>query len=162
VRFLFASALKQSGRKADSLKHVLLLLEDQEAAARERRGQWVYWQRRAGNEIGNQLYEEGDYLNALLVYSSLATLDTNVLWQVPVFYQMGLIYERLQQPQKAAETYGRIVARGKELDPGINPGLRTALEMARWRMDFLGWQTQNDRPGQTNAQADVVPPVARP
>jgi tetratricopeptide (TPR) repeat protein len=161
IRFLLASALKQSGRKADALKQVLLLLEGQQAAAAEPRSRWTYWQRRAGNDIGNQLYEEGDYLNALLVYSALSALDTALPWQLPVYYQMGLIYERLQQPLKASETYGRILAREKELASGSNPALQTVVDMARWRMQFLDWQTQNARPAPTNAQtAAAAAPLA--
>jgi tetratricopeptide (TPR) repeat protein len=158
IRFLLATALRQSGRKADALKHVLLLLEAQQATAAEDRSRWIYWQRRAGNEIGNQLYEEGDYLNALMVYSALAGLDTSSAWQLPVWYQMGLICERLHQPQKAAELYGRVIARQKELDSGASPGLKTVLDMARWRMEVLNWQTQTERSGQTNAQAATLAP----
>ena len=129
--------------------------------AAEPRSRWTYWQRRAGNDIGNQLYEEGDYLNALLVYSALSALDTALPWQLPVYYQMGLIYERLQQPLKASETYGRILAREKELASGSNPALQTVVDMARWRMQFLDWQTQNARPAPTNAQtAAAAAPLA--
>ena len=81
---------------------------------------WVYWRQRAGNDIANQLYLEGDYLNALEVYKHLAELDSGPAWQLPVWYQIGLIYERLRQPDKATETFDAIVARGKILTGPTN------------------------------------------
>lgn len=160
VRFLLAQALKQSGRKAEALKQVLLLLEMQLATAQDPPASWSYWQRRTGNEIGNQLYEEGDYLNALTVYGALAALDSSPAWQLPVWYQMGLIYERLQQPQKAAELYARILARRNEVSSAANPSLGTVLEMARWRKELLEWQ--NRTAASAGSQAPTTASVASP
>lgn len=153
VRFLLAQALKQSGRKAEALKQVLLLLETQLATAQDPPATWSYWQRRTGNEIGNQLYEEGDYINALTVYGALAALDSSPAWQLPVWYQMGLIYERLQQPQKAAEFYAQILARRNEVQSAANPSLGTVLDMARWRKELLDWQNRSATGPGTNAPA---------
>ena len=140
VRFLLATALKQQGQKEEAVQQVLALLKSQQHA--ENRATWVYWQQRAGNEIGNQFYEESNFVNALDVYSALADLDAAPSWQMPVWYQMGIVYERLQQPQKAIELYARIIGREKELTPAAGPGLKTVLEMAKWRASFLGWQAQ--------------------
>src|SRR5206468_1886230 len=63
VRFLLASALKGSGQNRDALQQVLLLLQSQQVSAAENPEQWAYWQQRAGNEIANQMYNEGDYMN---------------------------------------------------------------------------------------------------
>jgi tetratricopeptide (TPR) repeat protein len=76
VRFILASAYKAVGRNSDALKQVLLLLQSQQENARSNPELWVYWQRRAGNEIANQLYKEADYLDALQIYQNLAALDT--------------------------------------------------------------------------------------
>ena len=101
---------------------------------------WAYWQRRAGNEIANQLYKQGDYADALQVYLSLADLDASAGWQAPVWYQAGMAYEQLQQWQKAAEMYTRILDRQKELTAAnTTPALASLLEMARWRKDYIGW-----------------------
>jgi tetratricopeptide (TPR) repeat protein len=141
VRFYLATALKRLGRNNDSLQQVSLLLHDQQAEARAHPETWAYWQQRAGNEIANQLYKEGDYLRALEVYSNLAGLSTNVDWQLPVWYQMGLTYERLQQPVKALSQYSQIIGRQPEVATNAAPNLRTILEMAHWRQQYLGWQT---------------------
>jgi tetratricopeptide (TPR) repeat protein len=102
---------------------------------------WSYWQQRAGNEIANQLYLEGDYLNALDIYNSLAELNTAPAWQLPVWYQVGIIYERLQQPKKASEKYDAIVAREKALTASAEtPNLKTVIELAKWRKEHIQWQ----------------------
>lgn len=159
VRFLLAAALKQQGRTREALQQVLTLLESQQTTGTNRPANWVYWQQRTGNEIANQLYKEGDYLSALEIYRHLADLNPTAAWQLPVWYQTGLVYERLLQPQKATELYDRILAREKELDSAPrSPSLEAVLDMARWRKEHLKWQLKVEAvnasfhtfPGQTN------------
>jgi tetratricopeptide (TPR) repeat protein len=155
VRFLLADSLKKLGRTRDAMKQVLILLESRQSDATNQPGNWIYWQQRTGNEIGNQLYKEGDYVNALDVYRNLAELNPDVAWQLPVWYQIGLVYERLMQPQKASETYDRILARQKELDTARRtPSLDAVLDMARWRKEHLHWQLKVE---QTNARLHGPP-----
>ncbi|MGA2175753.1 MAG: tetratricopeptide repeat protein [Verrucomicrobiota bacterium] len=140
VRFLLASAYKGVGRNQDAMKQVLLLLQSQQENVSKDPEVWVYWQRRAGNQIANQLYREGDYLDALQIYQSLAGLDTSISWRAPVWYQIGLVYEQLQQWQKASDTYSQITACQKDLT-GTNspPSLASLCEMAQWRKDYIAW-----------------------
>jgi len=141
LRFTCASSLKQLGRSAEAFVHVIKLLESQEAAAQTNAESWIYWQQRAGNEIANQLYVEGDYINALQIYEHLASLDNSLAWQLPVQYQLGLIYERLNQTQKATATYAAILTREKEvMAAGAELNLKTIIEMAKFRKDQLAWQ----------------------
>lgn len=145
VRFLLADSLKKLGRAREATQQVLVLLESQQTTATNRPGNWIYWQQRTGNEIANQLYKEGDYLNALDIYKNLALLSDSAAWQVPVWYQMGLVYERLMQPVKAAEFYDKILARQKELDSAKRtPSLEAVLDMARWRKEQLKWQLKTE------------------
>jgi tetratricopeptide (TPR) repeat protein len=140
VRFMVATSLKRQGRSHEALAQVLLLLETQRANALLNPETWAYWQKRAGNEIGNQLYREGDFLGTLQIYERLAGLDDTLEWQLPVWYQIGLVYERLQQPARAGETYTNILRRGSEFASApAPPGLKAILEMARWRRDHLTW-----------------------
>ncbi len=140
VRFFLASSLKKLGRNNDSMKQVLLLLQSQEDNVRKNPEAWTYWQQRAGNEIANQLYKEGDYLSALQIYLTLAELDKSPAWQLPAWYQTALIYEQLQQWQKATDTYLRIMDRQKELtDATSTPSLLSLFEMAKWRKDYIDW-----------------------
>lgn len=143
VRFVLASALKQAGRNNDSLRQVLLLLQAQEITADQNPEVWTYWQKRAGNDIANQLYKEGDYLSTLEIYRHLAELDPSPAWQMPVWYQVGLVYERLRQSGRASEFYAKIIAREGELT-GVNatPSLKDVIIMAKWRKDNLPWFDQ--------------------
>lgn len=151
LRFLLARSYKALGRTRDSLREVVLLMESQLPTASQTNAvALAYWQQRAGNDIGNQLYQEGDLLSALQVYQGLAQLDRSPQWQLPAWYQIGLIYERLKQPAKAAESFALILQRGKELDAATSPALKTVVEMAQWRNDNLTWQAR--------AEAAVPPP----
>ncbi|MGA3181616.1 MAG: hypothetical protein ABSF38_14840 [Verrucomicrobiota bacterium] len=141
VRFMLAAALTRVGRNQDSMKQVLLLLQAEQENVNKEPETWLYWQRRAGNEIANQLYKEGDFLDALQIYLSLADLDQSLAWQFPVWYQTGLDYEQLQQWQMATDTYNRILGRQKELNPtNSTPMLSGIVEMAKWRRDYIAWQ----------------------
>ena len=145
LHFVCASSLKQLGRLGDALRHVLKLVQSQEGTAQSNPENWLYWQQRAGNDIANQLYLEGDYLNALEVYNHLAGLSTDAAWQLPVWYQVGLIYERLLQTRKAVEKFDAILAREKEVAAaGAAPTLKTVIDMARWRKDQITWQGRTE------------------
>jgi tetratricopeptide (TPR) repeat protein len=140
VRFILASTDKAVGHNADALKQVLLLLQSQQDNARTNPDLWAYWQRRAGNEIANELYKEGDYLDALQIYQNLAALDKTTDWQAPALYQVGLVYEQLQQWQKATDTYDQILARRSEMTAtNAAPSLASLCEMAQWRKDYIAW-----------------------
>lgn len=162
VRFLLASALKQLGRNRDALREVLVLLDAQQQNAGKNPEHWIYWQQRAGNEIANQLYREGDYLSALEIYLHLATLNRSPAWQLPVWYQIGLVYERLRQPRKAAETYASIVERQKSLtDQEATPSLVALIDMARWRQDHLAWMEKAES-GLHALRSRSASPLAEP
>ncbi|MGA2751682.1 MAG: tetratricopeptide repeat protein [Verrucomicrobiota bacterium] len=140
VRFLLASAYKGVGRNQDAMKQVLLLLQSQQDNVHKDPDLWVYWQRRAGNEIANQLYKEADYLDALQIYQNLANLDPSPSWQAPVWYQTGLVYEQLQQWQKATDSYSLITARQNEFkSTNSPPSLASICDMAQWRKDYIVW-----------------------
>jgi tetratricopeptide (TPR) repeat protein len=142
VRFHVSLALKKLGRKEEALQQVLALLQEQRQRSSEHPELWTFWQQRAGNEIGNQLYREGDYANALGIYLNLAKLDNRPDWQLPVLYQIGLTYERLSQPEKARQSYQSIM----ELEPGLgtnaSSNFKTMFEMARWRASFVQWHAK--------------------
>jgi tetratricopeptide (TPR) repeat protein len=155
VRFDLASALKGLGRDSESLQQVMTLLQEQNAHAAGHPDDWAYWRQRVGNLIANQFYREGDYPRALDIYTSLAQLDASPQWQLPVWYQIGMTYEHLWQPQKAVEVYNQIVARQTGLGTNAPPSLASIADMARWRIGFIQWQTSaettNHRLADTNA-----------
>jgi len=171
VRFLLALALKRLGRNGESLQQVLSLLQEQKERTKDHPELWAYWQEEAGNEIGNQLYQEGDYVRALSVYLALTKLDRQTAWQLPVGYQIGLTYERLAQPHKALEAYQGVLQHGPELGTNAPPGTQALLEMARWRADFVQWQSKAElaaaesvrstQPAAATPNSSGTPPVIR-
>ncbi len=74
-----------------------------------------------------------------------------------------MIYEQLQQWQKATEVYLRVIDRKKELTGAISsPSLVSLIDMANWRNDYIAWMekaktaNQSFRPGGTNNSAPVA------
>jgi tetratricopeptide (TPR) repeat protein len=140
VRYYFAQALKALGRDTEALEQVLLCLSAQQQKNGNDPAVLTYWQQRVGNEIGNQLYREGDYVHALEIYADLAQLDSSAAWQIPVDYQMGLTYEKLLQPQKATNAYNQILSHEAEVGTNATPGMQAIFDMAQWRINYLKWQ----------------------
>lgn len=139
ARFLLADALKKLGQNPESLKEILELLQSQSDKSKSDPTQWLYWQQRAGNNIANQLYREGDFMSALQIYQKLAEVNSAAEWQMPVWYQIALVYENLKQTEKASEMYDKIVAREKEIKEGSS-SLKTIIEMAAWRKRYIAWE----------------------
>jgi tetratricopeptide (TPR) repeat protein len=158
VRFALAHALKQTNRNSESLQQVLVLLREQKQRTGSNPEVWAYWQQRAGNEIANQLYREGDYARALEVYLDLRQFDPSPAWQIPVSYQIGMTYERLLQLQLAVQTYTNIINSEAALATNASPGLKAVFDMARWRISFIKWQDQAENANRVLAKpqrADV-------
>jgi tetratricopeptide (TPR) repeat protein len=140
VRFLLARIYKELGRNGDASRQVLALLETQQANQKAAPERWAHWRQRAGNDLANQFYRDGDYLNALTIYNAMADISADPEWRLPVLYQTGLIYERLQQTAKAAAVYDQIVAGAQTVDPEtMGPSLKSVFEMAKWRKEHLEW-----------------------
>jgi tetratricopeptide (TPR) repeat protein len=140
VRYYLAQAFKAQGRDDEALEQVILCLKQQKAKSGNDPAVWLYWQQRVGNELANQLYHEGDYVHALEIYVDLAELDSSPNWQIPVYYQMGLTYEKLSQPEKATDTYNKILACETTVGTNATPGMAAVFDMAQWRINFLKWQ----------------------
>lgn len=110
VRFMMAEAFKRLGMQREALEQTLALLNAQQARSGKDPANWAYWQKRTGNKLANELYQQGDYLNALLIYQTLRQLPGGDEWESQALYQIGLIYERLEQPDRATEAYNQILA----------------------------------------------------
>ena len=160
VHFLCATALKEAHRETEALQQVLALLQEQCGRTNCTSQTLAYWQRRAGNSIANQFYQEGEPLKALDIYLRLATLDTAPQWQLPVWYQVGLVFERLAQPAKAIEYYANIISREKEVSGAASSSLKELIEMANWRKEFLGWQLKTERASTDFRASSLGSPLA--
>ena len=52
-----------------------------------------------------------------------------------------MTYEKLQQPQLASQMYSNIISRELTVGTNSSPGLKSVFEMARWRVNFLNWES---------------------
>ena len=159
ARFLYADALRKLGRNREALEQVFALLESRHERTEPGGQAWVYWQQRTGNELANQLYHEGDYVNALQIYRALAASHSSPEWQLPALYQLGLVYERLRQSGKAIEVYEQILSKQSKTGTNlVSPSMTAVLDMAKWRKDFLGWQQRaDDVTRQINSTEPTIP-----
>lgn len=143
VRYHLAQALKGQNRNTEALQQVKIFLKEEHDKTTHDPAVWSYWQQRVGNEIGNELYQEGDYVKALQVYLALAQLDPAPAWQLPVRYQVGVTYEKLLQPALAMEAYHNVLTNAVPLTAtNLSPSLKAVVDMAGWRLNFLEWNAR--------------------
>ena len=168
IRVVLATNLKSLGRDAEAVTQVAALLKqdrnqpglDLEALAR--------WQWRAGNDLGNQLYRQGDYINSLEVYRLLEELGDSPEWKWSIWYQTALVLEKLDQVGRARSTYQRILAERAKAPAGSQQGLDLVADLARWRLESLDWGehaaaafrdlARGPVPGPTASAAGGTPP----
>jgi len=141
ARFQLATLLRDLGRKDESRDVTLDLLRRQHAITAGQSETWTYWQRRTGNQLGNDFYNQGDYTTAFAIYRSLAELGGEPRWRLPVLYQMALCQERLLQTGAARDLYRQIQ---QEVDESSSPELAELAKMAQWRLGQLDWVEQNN------------------
>lgn len=143
-RYILASALRGEGRTKEAFDAVLALLREEKARQYGPAGQWVYWQKKTGNDFANTYYQQGDFRNALAIYQTLAQLSDDPEWQWPVIYQMGLCFERLQLAGRAAEAYKFIIDESQkpQRSAKAKPPESAAdlVQMARWRGEQIAWR----------------------
>lgn len=143
IRYLLASAYKSRNDKQEALRELLLLLEAVEVAEPKLAARWKSWKMLAGNEIGNQLFLDNDMVPALQVYRGLLNLDEGIAWKLPIYYQIGLCYEKQEYPVEAVNAYRAILSLA-EKHPNLEPSLKMVVDMARFREDILSWKLSVD------------------
>ncbi len=150
AQYLYVQSLKSLGRDKEAMGETMKLLEAGRQYGKKNPEVWVYWQRKTGNDIANELYENNDIVGALSIYQKLANLDTDPGWRGSAVYQIGLCFERLRHLNRAKEAYKWIVDNVKPSAPsatdsllGIN--LQTLHELAAWRLDNLAWLEKTEQ-----------------
>ncbi|MES1167623.1 MAG: tetratricopeptide repeat protein, partial [Oleiharenicola lentus] len=101
ARYLLALTLRQLGRAEEALTITLTLLRTEHSTAGVDPKNWAYWQRRTGNQLANEFFQDGDTHNALIIYQGLAGLSPEPAWRLPITYQIGLCYERMRITDRA-------------------------------------------------------------
>lgn len=147
ARHLMATTLRQINRNEEAMTATLLLLRSEQAHSQAEPKRWVHWQRRTGNQLANEFFENGDTMYALTIYQGLAALSADPIWRLPVSYQIALCYERLRLMDRARTAHKAIVdavatANGSG---AVAPELQELAKMSAWRLTHLDWTEQTDR-----------------
>jgi tetratricopeptide (TPR) repeat protein len=147
MRYMRAKALEELGRKQEAVDEVVALLQMPVSGDTEVARSTAYWKRRCANELANNFYEQGDFLGALAVYQALARASMDPTWRWPAIYQIGLCFERMDMPQRAAEAYDAILVPANAPAPGskLPEALLSLQDMARWRRSHLVWIEEKGR-----------------
>jgi TolA-binding protein len=136
ARYMLATSLRSLKRPQDAFAATLALLRAEKSKVASNPKRWSYWQRRTGNQLANDFFEDGDIVNAQAIYAGLASLSNDPAWQLPVTYQLGLCYERLGSVDRAHEAYQKIVDGVKD-DATAN--FVELKKLATWRIGELDW-----------------------
>lgn len=145
--FLLSNTYSRMGRTYEAAGIVMKLLGSQDA--QQRPDDWVYWQRKAGNQLANDFFKLGDYASALSIYQALRDLSDEASWQWPILYQTGLCFEHLKMNEKAIESYNVIIEwpnEGRLPQREIamrDSSLKSIYEMATWRLENIGWKKES-------------------
>jgi len=147
ARYLLAVSYRRLQRSMESLVEALELLRTERTRTAKDPKRWAYWQRKTGNQIANEFYEQGDFVNALVVYQTLAELSTEAGWKLPIVYQIGMCHERLGQLDKARQSYQSILAEVKTAKSSEEAPMDFAdlSRMATWRLSQIAWQQKTEQ-----------------
>jgi len=148
ARYLLCISLRRLGRVQEALTETLTILRSAKATAATDNERWTYWQRRTGNQLANDFYEQGDFTSALTIYQTLAELRTAPEWRWPALYQVGLCYERLRQPERAAGSYRDILsesAAAQKAGVATNTAATEVRGMAEWRLGQIDWDNSIEK-----------------
>jgi tetratricopeptide (TPR) repeat protein len=147
ARYLLSVSLEKLGHEQEAFDTVLALLKVEKARQSADPKRWVYWQRRTGNQIANEFYEQGNFWSALVIYEALNALpDQETAWRLPALYQAGLCYERLRQYDRARTNYQAVTDFCAKLPAKdkADAGLEDVARMASWRLQQLAWTEKLD------------------
>ncbi|MBN2068969.1 MAG: tetratricopeptide repeat protein [Opitutales bacterium] len=145
--FILANAYKHLGQPREAVNETLSLLRFESNKDHRNNEVWMYWKKRTGNQLANEFYEQGDFVNSLRIYQAMAKLSNTPDWQWPVVYQIGLCFERLRMFPRAIAAYEHILT-DPEMPDGMNfepsESLKSIRELAQWRLEHLNWLTQTE------------------
>jgi tetratricopeptide (TPR) repeat protein len=136
ARYLLATTLRQLNRPAEALAATLDLLRAEQDRNDPRR--WAYWQRRTGNQLANEFFQQGDTRTALAIYQGLVPLSEEAAWRLPIVYQTALCYERLGQIERAHGAFQSIVDT-VQADKAAPQDQVELGRLAGWRLTHMAW-----------------------
>ncbi|MFT3868646.1 MAG: tetratricopeptide repeat protein [Nibricoccus sp.] len=147
ARYLLSVSLRKLGRYNESLSAALELLRAEKKYVESDPKRWAYWQRKTGNQLANQFYDQGDFGSALIIYQNLSNLSPEPSWRLPVLYQIGLCNERLHLMDRARECYDTIIeaTRNASKESPRRQELIDLFDMAESRLLHLFWMQNTER-----------------
>ena len=167
ARYIIAASLRKLGRPQDALFEALELLRTERTRTAQDPKRWAYWQRKTGNKIANEFYEQGDTNSALMIYLSLLELSSEPVWRAPILYQIALCQERQGRKDKAIENYKTIldIAAAQKGDDPRKAEFADLARMATWRLSQIEWVHNAEQRLNTllpNIDTDVQQPAPPP
>ena len=147
ARYLLSISLRRLNHDQEAFDTVLTLLRTEKARQSADPRRWIYWQRRTGNQMANEFYDQGNFWNALVIYEALSALsEQEPAWRLPALYQAGLCYERLRQFDRSRANYEAVIDACAALPAKDQKtlGLEDLARMASWRLQHLGWTEKVD------------------
>lgn len=148
ARHMSIISLRALDRRSEAIQETLALLKTESARAREAPEAWAFWQKTTGNQVANEFYSQGEFMNALTIYRALAGIKGGPDWQWPAVYQMALCFERLRLFDRAREAYTFIVndaQRFADLGKPMSESLTSCRDMADWRRRQIDWQNNLEK-----------------
>ncbi len=140
ARFELAIVYAELGRRDDAVREVLALFERQKNSGSSDET-WLYWQRRAGNQLANMFYSAGNLSEAAELYGKLLQLSGDARWRWPLLYQVGLVAEQMKDFAKAKISYTELAAAKAE---GVSADVAELPKLAQWRLEHLKWAERMD------------------
>ncbi|MCX7713242.1 MAG: tetratricopeptide repeat protein [Chthoniobacterales bacterium] len=159
-RQILIRSLNASGKLDEAIQQTLELLRTTQTQENDPL-QAAFWKMKIGNDLANILYTNREFTRALQIYQNLAALNRHPAWRLPVVYQIGLTFEKLNQFQRAIQAYNFIANSPLPNSPqpptphSDNPDdkpvlpsedelkiyqtLESLRDLARWRADTLQW-----------------------
>lgn len=137
ARHLLAITLRELKRPQQAYAATLELLRAEQARTSKDPKRWAYWQRRTGNQLANDFFEQGDMVSAHTIYTGLLELAAEPNWRLPLNYQIGLCLERLGSLPEARQSYQKIIETAGATPP---PEFVELVRMASWRLEHLTWR----------------------
>ena len=144
--YLEAEVLYRLDRSRAAVESLLRLLETVGEPKEDSSGNWSYWRKKTGNRLANRLYTDGDYLLALRLYQGMVGLKESAAWQLPLIYQIGLCFEKLNMLDRAEQSYAYLLDQIKGLpEDDRDRHLQELADNAGWRLDVLQWRQNLNR-----------------
>ena len=140
VRYLAVQSCQKRQKTAEALEHMQKILELQSESEQASAESRIRWKLRVGLEVAAQMFQSANYRAALEIYRTLLKYNDSPEDELFIWYQIGVISERLGQYDNASEVYQKIkdqLASSDSISKG--PPVKLIDEMTDWRVGLLDW-----------------------